>query len=83
MEVMIQRICAAICSLPGFWLGYFLGGMLPVAICGWVFPAVLVAIIEGAVCDFLTKEAGGKLADQVVLPLVESLMSKDEKEKPL
>ena len=47
MEVMIKRICATICSLPGFWLGYYLGGMLSVAICGWPLPAVLVYIGGG------------------------------------
>ena len=81
MEVMIQRICATICSFLGSWLGYFVGGMLPVAICGWAPLAVLVSIVAGALGDFIAKEAGGKLADQVVLPLVESLMSKDKKNK--
>ena len=69
-EVMIKRFCAAICSLPGFWLGYYLSGMLSVAICGWAPLAVLVSIVVGALCDFLAKEAGGQLAVQVVLPLV-------------
>ena len=73
MEVMVERICAAICSIPGFWLGYYLGGMLSVAICGWALPAVLVSIVVGASCDFLAKEVGGKLGDQVVLPLVKRL----------
>ena len=73
MEVMIKRICAAICSLPDFWLGYYLGGMLSVAICGWPLPAVLVYIGGGGTLfDFLAKEAGGKLGE-LVLPFVKHL----------
>ena len=74
LEVVIKRICAAVCSIPSFWLAYYLGGMLSITICGYVLPAILVSIIAGAVGDFVAKEAGGKFAE-VVTPLVKRLRS--------
>ena len=80
-EVVIKRICATFCSIPGFWLAYYLGGILSMAICGWALPAVLVSIIAGAAGDFAAKQLGGKLADAVVIPLFELLLSEAKKDK--
>lgn len=80
-EVVIKRICAAFCSIPGFWFTYYLGGILSMAICGWALPAVLVSFIAGAVGDFAAKQLGGKLADAIVIPLFDWLMSEEKKDK--
>ena len=89
-EVVIKRICATFCSIPGFWLAYYLGGMLSIAICGgytllavcgYALPAFLVSIVAGAAGDFAAKQLGGKLADAVVIPLFELLLSEAKKDK--
>ena len=80
-EVVIKRICAAVCSIPGFWFSNYLGGKLSMAICGWALPAVLVSIIAGAAGDFASKELSGWLTDAVVIPLFNWLLSEAKKYK--
>ena len=80
-EAVIERICAAVFSIPGFWFSNYLGGILSIAICGWAPPAILVSIIAGAAGDFASKELSGWLADAVVKPLFEWLLSEAKKYK--
>ena len=77
-EVMMKRICAAVCSMSCSWFVCYIGGMIPVTICGSASSAVLVSILftmfAGVVCDCLGKAVGVKFAE-VVKPVVERLLS--------
>lgn len=66
-EVIVKRVCGALCSIPGFVVGFILGGM--------VLP-ILGAFLGGAVGDFLGKQAGGKLGELLTPLFIEHLAGK-------
>ncbi|XP_028396349.1 uncharacterized protein LOC114520305 [Dendronephthya gigantea] len=68
-EVIVKRVCGAACSIPGFVVGFVLGGM--------VLP-VLGAFLGGVVGDFLGKEAGGKLGELLTPLFIEHLACKEK-----
>ena len=74
LEVVTKRICATVCSLGGFQLGYLLGGVIPLAFLGsWPLAALALsvfgAIVVGAGGDYLAKLVGGYLGE-IITPLV-------------
>jgi hypothetical protein len=70
-EVIVKRVCGAVCSIPGFAVGFVLGGM--------ILP-VLGAFLGGALGGFLGKEAGGKLGE-ILTPMIIEHLSGEEKNK--